>query len=203
MPDAVDIFKNRKLPETSMPSSFTKGARVEFDHQGETHYGVVSRGGAKAKVVIDGGKVEYSVPASLLRDSAVPLPKDPPHPMDSWSLKGYAEVAAMSEETAAFTATVLRDGKPALSAKNDGRGGCNSYYPITGGYATVAALEESAKQWLVDHGMPPEDCFEAADMWLSWKAGQAPYGVTAKAFVESWIETMAEMRGETEAPAPR
>lgn len=186
-----------------MPSTYSKGSRVEFDYRGETLQGVVSRGGAKAKVIVDGGKLEFTVPAPSLRDSAVPLPKDPSHPMDSWSLKGYSEVAAMSEETQAFTAVVMRNGVQAIHAKNTGRGGCNSYHPATGGYATVAALENEARQWLIDHGMPEEDCIEAADMWLSWKATKAPYGVTAKAFVEDWQSLMSDMRGETAAPGPR
>jgi len=178
-----------------MPAPFSKNDRVEFDHKGETLYGVVKQGGSKTvKVVGDGGKYEYSVPPSMLRHSGQPLAKDDPHPMDAWGLKGYAEVAAMSEETVAFTATVTRDGVPVLAAKNDGRGGCNSYYPVAGGggYGNVQRLEEEAKQWLIDHGMPEEDCFEAGDMWLSWKATQAPYGVTARAMVADWLETLGK-----------
>lgn len=186
-----------------MPATYQKGARVEFDHKGETMSGVVSKGGSKPKVILDGGKLECTVPAAALRDSSRPLPKDPPHPMDSWSLKGYTEMVGMSQETQAFTATVLKDGVPLLAARNDGRGGCNSYYPVTGGYASVTALEDAAKQWLIDHGMPEEDCFEAGDMWMSWKANQAPYGMTGKAMVESWLADMAEVRGEESAPTIR
>lgn len=186
-----------------MPDKFTKGDRVEFDHRSETLYGVVSKGGPKAKVILDGGKLEYSVPTELLRASLKPLPRDAPHPMDSWGLKAYAEVEATSEETVAFTATVTWDGKDRLAAKNDGRGGCNSYYPLSGGYATVARFEEDAKRWLMDHGMPQEKCFEAGDMWLGWKARQAPYGVTAKDMVADWMQTMAAFRKpEEEYTAP-
>ena len=178
-----------------MPATYSKGDRVEFDHKNETLYGVVSRGGAKGcKVIIDGGKLEYRVPPSMIRESSRPLQQDDPHPMDAWALKSYQEVPAMSEETAAFTAAVMKDGKTLLSAKNDGHGGCNTYYPIVGGYASVTQFHEDAKQWLMDHGMPEEDCFEAGDMWLSWKATQAPYGVTARMLVEEWTESMAEMR---------
>lgn len=175
-----------------MPAPFTKHDRVEFDHNGETLYGVVRRGGKTVKVVGDGAKFQYTVPAGMLRHSQVPLPKDDPHPMDAWNLKDYSEVAAMSEETLAFTATVTRDGEAVLSAKNDGRGGCNSYYAISGGYASVSLFEEEAKQWLIDNGMPEEDCYEAGDMWLSWKATQAPYGVTAPAMVSDWLEALGK-----------
>lgn len=183
-----------------MPA-FSKGDRVEFDHKNETLYGTVSRGGAKPKVILDGGKLEYAVPAGMLRNSSVPLPQGEPHPMDTWSLKGYSEAAAMSEETTAFTATVTEGGVPVLSAKNDGRGGCNSYYPITGGYASVTRFEEAAKQWLVDHGLPAEDAFEAGDMWLTWKASQAPYGLTASAMVADWLKATARS-GDPETPSP-
>lgn len=114
--------------------------------------------------------------------------------MDAWGLKDYSEVPAMSEETTAFTATVTYDGVPVIAAKNDGRGGCNSYYALSGGYATVQRFEEAAKQWLMDHGMPERDCFEAGDMWLTWKASQAPYGMTAKQMVEDWLKTIGGVR---------
>ena len=179
-----------------MPVPFTKHDRVEFDHNGETLYGVVKRGGKSVKVVGDGAKFEYSVPSSMLRHSEEPLPKDDPHPMDAWGLKDYAEVAAMSEETMAFTATVTHEGVPFLSAKNDGRGGCNSYYAVSGGYASVTRFEDDARQWLMDNGMPEQDCFEAGDMWLAWKASQAPYGVTATAMVSEWLEALGK------SPAP-
>jgi len=177
-----------------MPTPFTKRDRVEFDHNGQTVYGVVSRGGSKlVKVSADGAKFEYSVLPSLLRRSDVPLPKDDPHPMDAWGVKDYVRYDRMSEETVAFTATVTLDGVPVIDAKNDGQGGCNSYYSMSGGYAMVARFEEEAKKWLMDHGLPEEHCFEAGDMWLDWKANQAPYGVTARDKVERWIETLGSI----------
>ena len=53
----------------------------------------------------------------------------------------YAQFA--SEETSCFQATVYINGKRSLIARNDGRGGCNMYDPISSGAHTQ--LEEYAK----------------------------------------------------------
>lgn len=51
-----------------------------------------------------------------------------------------------SEETDCYDAVVYIDGKRAFSASNDGRGGCDNYYPIgEGGRALLESAEEYAK----------------------------------------------------------
>lgn len=175
---------------------FKKHDRVEFDHGKETLYGVVTKGGKRTSVTLDGAKLAYSVGESALRISTKPLPKDPPHPMDAYTLKSYREAAHLSEETTAFSAEIQKDGVSIIAARNSGHGGCNSYYPLSGGYAVTSQFEDDAKQWLIDHGMDESDVNEASDTWLVWKATQAPFGVTAVQYVEDWKEMLQEVRGD-------
>lgn len=53
---------------------------------------------------------------------------------------------AGSEETLCFTATVYVDGVKAFTAKNDGHGGCNFYYPVDGKRALLNAAEKWARE---------------------------------------------------------
>ena len=191
------------LPAGMKQVDFKKGDRVELDYKGKVIYGVVKKGGTRVQVIADGGKEQFGVDPRNLRPSDVPLPKDPPHAMDAWGLKGYKANEAFSEETLMFQSEITLNGKAVISAKNDGRGGCNMYYPLEGGYATVEKFLESAKQWLRDHGMPEDDIYEPGDNWINWKANEQPYGVTAKAMVEADIARWKELRGERdESTAP-
>lgn len=173
-------------------SKFKKGDRVEFPHENQTIYGVISRGGTKPKIIEDGGMVEYGVPLHLIKLSDKPLRKGPEHPMDKWKITKYKENPSFSEETICFKAEITKNGKRVIAAENNGTGGCNSYYPLTGGYEIVREFEEASKQWLLDHGKPEERCFEPSDDWINWKVNQEPYGVTANDYVEKSIERWNE-----------
>jgi hypothetical protein len=48
------------------------------------------------------------------------------------SFQSFKSSPRMSEETLAFTATVLLDGKAVGTARNDGRGGPNTFVPHDG-----------------------------------------------------------------------
>jgi len=174
-------------------AKFSKFDRVEFTYDGETVYGVVTRGGTKPTVIGDGAVSEYRVPEAVLKHSDRPLPKDDPHPMDSWGIKQYKEYRELSEETVAFSAIITRNGVEVMHAKNDGHGGCNMYWPVGGDHTLVTRLESDARQWLIDHGMPEESCFECSDMWLGWKAAEAPFGVTARAMIQKYQQSMDEL----------
>lgn len=188
-----------------MPA-FKKNDRVEFTYEGELIYGVVTKGGSKVKLTADGQKYSYTVGEASLRHSTKPMPSDAPHLMDVYSLKKYAEHSAMSAETVAFSSEIQKNGVSIIAAKNNGCGGCNAYYPLSGGYETVNKFEEDAKQWLIDHGMPKEDVSEASNLWIIWKSSSAPFGVTATQYVADWQESMAAVLGsheDLESPAPR
>jgi len=189
------------LPDHLKPKDFKKGDRVEFDYEGKVVHGTVAKGGTLVKVVADGGADTFGVDARNLRASNAPLPKDAPHPMDAWGLKGYSKSQKFSEETLCFSSQVTFNGKAVIEAKNDGQGGSNMYYPLQGGWATVEKFLEDAKQWLRDHGMPEGDIFEPGDNWIDWKANQQPYGVTAKAMVEADIARWKELRGDRDEEA--
>lgn len=65
---------------------------------------------------------------------------------------------SMSRETLAFTADVCIDGKCIASARNDGGGGCASYYPSSRAvHETIAAFEQELKT------LPPK-LFEGYDV---------------------------------------
>lgn len=194
-------LSNLPPPAGMKQVDFKKGDRVELDYDGKVIYGVVKKGGARVQVIADGGKDQFGVDPRNLRASDAPLPKDPPHAMDAWGLKGYKANESFSEETLMFTSQITFNGKAVIEAKNDGRGGSNMYYPLSGGYATVEKFLESARQWLRDHGMPEGDIFEPGDNWIDWKANQQPYGVTAKAMVEEDIARWKSIRAEREEAA--
>lgn len=183
---ALFRLSNKPMPEglrQAMPVTLKKGTRVEFhDQDGTFKTGVVQSGGAKVKVVLDGGKYQVTGPAHLFTVSEKPLPKDPPHPMDDWGIVGYR--TAGGEETVKFEATITYKGQKVLHASNDGIGGPNRYDPLRGVDRTIMQkFVADAKQWAADHGA--ENPFEPEDSWVSWKTAEAPYGVTAQ---QHWDE---------------
>lgn len=48
------------------------------------------------------------------------------------TLKSLKIAKSLSEETTAYTAIVLVDGRPAFHASNHGHGGCDMYHPVQG-----------------------------------------------------------------------
>lgn len=178
-------------------SQYKKGDRVSFSYEGKEVLGVVTKGGKKTSVIEDGMTNRFNVPESLLSHSDKPLPKDPPHQMDCYDVKKYVEYPQMGEETTAFSAIITKNGRDILQVKNDGKGGCNMYWPVGGDSSSSVSLEAHSKQWLIDHGMPEDDCIECADTWTSWKATMAPYGVTAKEMVGYYKEQNANHEEQT------
>jgi hypothetical protein len=178
--------------EASPVASFSKNDRVEFDGKDGVILGVVTRSGVKISVVADGGEMKYSVPPAILRHSEVPLPKDPPHEMDRWQLSGYKSYPSMSEETLCFETNITFDGKKVLSAKNDGRGGCDFFYPLDRSEDFVKKFNEAAIKWMEDNGFPDCDGELSVTLWMQYKTDFAPYGVLASDYCkkehDEWIE---------------
>jgi len=193
VPASLVRLSEAPLPDHLKPKSFKKGDRVEFDGKEGVLAGTVVKGGSMVEVFLDGGALKARVPVEDLRPTTVSLPKDDPHPMDAWGVKNRKDFAELRQETPAFSAEITYNGKVVLQASNDGRGGCNRYMPLNGNtYGIVDRLESDAKQWMIDHGMPEERVFEAADAWVEWKHSQAPYGMTAKGMVEELIRPLGD-----------
>lgn len=70
---------------------------------------------------------------------------------------------SLSEETLAFTATLLIDGKPAYAVSNHGQGGCNAYHALYREAPSIAEIEAD----LVASGLVKADAFEKLDWHIS------------------------------------
>jgi hypothetical protein len=167
-----------------------KGDKVKLVLNGKDYFGVLSKGGKRPTMVLIGGDKQITVPASKLVKDDFKLPEDPPNCMSDWTLKNYKEYEQMSEETDAFTAVICYKGKPVITVKNDGRGGCNDYQPVsfksakdpvTSVRAFINAAEEWAKLFI-------NDAYDPADYWLVWQAHHALYGCTAKKYFDDYTE---------------
>lgn len=183
---------------------FRKGDRVcwrgkDDDGNVELKYGTVTRGGKRIVATMDGGEYEVNGSPNQFRHSDKPLPKDPPSPMDDYSVSGYKTFPEMSDETVAFRACVSLNGKPILTAKNDGHGGDTEIWPIGGfdagrNYNEVTQkFLDDAKAWAIQFGQTSP--FESFDEWIDWYVNHRPYGVTAADFNRSIEKRMAEIRG--------
>jgi hypothetical protein len=165
----------------ALVNGYAKGSRVQFEENGVMLYGTVVKGGLNVTVRMDGGESEMRGPSELFYPSQKPIEKDPPSEMDRWGLKGYKAYPSMSEETECFEATITLNGKPVLAARNEGRGGSNSYYPLKGApVGVIGMFEEDATKWAQSHGTTLT--FELHDLWIDFKANKADYGVTSKAY---------------------
>jgi hypothetical protein len=173
-----------------------KNDRVETDHDGETPVGTIksiSKATGRATVILDGGERSISGHISLFRPSGVPVAPDVPSPMDRWDVQKYVEHDRASEETTCFHAVITLDGKPVIQASNDGRGGCNRYYPLPKAPANVVRIFESAAAaWFDGLGGKAS---EPDGLWIDWKARRRPYNVTARAFAEEFNASMAATLG--------
>lgn len=178
-------------PDSPFAKVFTeKGTRVQFEHQGKTVKGIVVSGSVfDAKVRTDGA--DWTVSQTILAVDPTPVPQDQPTAMDRWSLRRYQPVARLSEETLAFTAEILLDGKKVLDARNDGHGGCNYYY---GDRQAQDQFYADAKAWATTHG--DEKAFEPDGAWVSWVTEEKPLGITATehfaAYKARWDALVAE-----------
>jgi hypothetical protein len=160
---------------------FSVRDRVEFDVSGKTEYGTIrKRKGVYYEVRGDDG-IPFEIISLNLRPTTTPAPVSAPSVMDRWRLKSYQRHKSMSQETTAFNATVLLDGKPAFFAENSGRGGCNLYRPIApDSHAKIDAFTADAKTWAKENG--DDNPFEPDGLWIEWAGQHAKTGLTAKAF---------------------
>jgi len=174
------------VPDHVRARTFRKGDRVEFDHWSGTRHGVVARAGKVPRVYTDGRTDVFDVSPGMLRHSDVPVRRDPPHPMDAWSVADYSHSDAYSLKSRAYIAKVALDGVPVLQVIGSGLGDPTRYGRIRNDVpkSVVGDLESAARQWLLDHGMPEHGIANPADVWVEWKAQQAPYGITAADLVE-------------------
>jgi len=169
------------LPEHIRARTFRKGDRIEFDHWTGTLQGVVSRGGSTPRVIIDGRADVFDISPGRLRHSDAPVRRDSPHPMDAWSVASYSSSERFSVKSKAYIAKVALEGKEVIQVIGSGQGEPTRFAPL--GRETprsvIADLAGDAMRWLIDHGMPEHLIENPAEVWVEWKANEAPYGVTA------------------------
>lgn len=170
------------------PSSYTKGDRVEFQYNGETRYGVVSKGGSsRVQVIEDGGVFSHSGPISVFRPSTHMLKTGGPDEMDRWSVASYKLHEKMSDDTPCFEAVIALDGKKVISASNHGTGGCDDFHAFPGAPdGVVERFESESRAWVARFDTRADDSrfFECSSSWLDWEVNKKPYGVTASDFFE-------------------
>jgi len=172
-----------------------KGDRVAFKNQGSIFSRTVVKGGSKRiHVIRDGGEYEVKGPPECFKKVDIPLPKDPPSPMDKYQVISYNEIPGHGD-TPTFSATITKDGIPILKASNDGWGGSNCYDPISSGYKEeVWKFKDAAKIWALQFGA--SNPLEAEDLWIDWYVNKRPYAVTAQAYWEEYNE-MINPKGGT------
>jgi hypothetical protein len=166
---------------------FKRGDRVQWDGEGVTKHGTVTKGGSKVVVVVlDGGKLEVRGHPACFSPSSVPAPKDDSNPMDAWDIKNYRCLGG--DETPMFTCNIAYNGKTVGTAQNSGMGGRNEYQ-FTNGVVHDQFLADATKwhhQFTGDNGYEPED------MWVSWKA--TGIGKTAK----EWLTEVLDLSRDLE-----
>lgn len=173
-----------------VPSNrFMKNDRVEFDMNERTIYGILVEEGDSPKVIADGGRLKFTVPFTRLRFSSKSLPKDPPSAMDSWQVVNFTELREISSETAAYSATIILDGQPVITASNAGYGAPDRLAPINGDYAVILDFKASVRKWLEDLGVGAYEIADEESFWIAYRCRQAPYGVLAE-------QSIAEHLGE-------
>ena len=92
-------------------------------------------------------------------------------------LRGVKVIAAMSEESIAFTGSLYLNGKKAADLKNTGQGGCNemrfSDHELEKAFcAYCESLPPTPPdQWAIDNGFPEPLAMEA-DYWISLEVGK-------------------------------
>ena len=169
---------------------FKKGDRVECDYKGGIVYGIVHRGGKKSvTMVIDGGKEQLKGGAGLFRLSDEPLPTDEPNLMDKWSIKSYQSIEGHGDSPT-FDAKICLHGKPVMRSSNNGWGGPNEYHTLKGVDRSIEQqFYADVRAWMALFG--DESAHDVGDLWIEWYMFHRPYGVTGKAYIGDFNETMA------------
>jgi hypothetical protein len=178
-----------------------KGDRVKWTHKGQEYHGTVEKVKKDKLVVIhDGG--EYSTTASVrfFTPDSTPIPKDTPTEMDRWSIKGYQEIPGHGDSPT-FSAKLCLDGKPVMTACNDGHGGPNEYQLIFLGEGMIAKMRavrdkfhQDILDWWIALAPADEKPMEPEDLWIDWWVHSRPYAVTGKQFIVQFCEELAQFR---------
>lgn len=173
-----------------------KGTHVQYRDQDGLHQGIVVKGTTKPNgrvtVMLIGGRMKAMGPVTAFTPCTIDIPTDEPSPMDAYSVSNYREFPQMSQETIAFVARVKYQGKVILEARNDGCGGCTYFY---GNQSAEKQFQEDLRQWAKQFG--GEDLTEKDDYWLRWWVDERPYGITARASIKQFNESMAKYRVHT------
>ena len=180
----------------------SKGTRVETakPFKGEIKYGVVSKGGRKPVVILDGGITTLTASHQCFKLSTNPLPTDPASGMDNWGIVGYKTSAFASHETECFELKVTHNNKAVVHVSNDGQGGSDMVYPLgdpsdgyTSKFETVVsawAKANGALQDIIDNGVIGE--------WLNYHRDYRPYGVLSVDFWKDqntqWLQWFPEAK---------
>jgi hypothetical protein len=183
------------------PVSYAKGARVEFEDNGKTLYGVVSKGGSgRIEVVEDGGIVVHRGPVAAFRPSSHPLNTGGPDEMDRWSVVSYKLHERMSQETPCFEAVIALNGKKVIAATNEGSGGPDLFHGLPGASNDVVErLEADAKAWAIrfDEKAADRRYSEDASSWIDWEVNKKPYGVPAKDYFDDHNRALEAMSSKS------
>lgn len=166
-----------------------KGDRVAYKHQGSILTGTVVKGGSnKIKVIRDGGDYEVTGPAEAFRKFDLPLPKDPPSPIDIYQVISYKEINGHGD-TPTFSCTITKHGKPIIKGSNDGWGGSNMYDLLpNSSREDLWKFKDAAKIWAIQFGT--SNPIEAEDLWIDWYVNRKPYAVTAQKYWDDYNEML-------------
>lgn len=182
----------------NLPACYAKGDRVEFEEQGRTVYGVVTKVGPDLiDVTEDGGIVIHSGPMLSFRPSKHPLKTGGPDEMDCWSVVSYKLKERQSRETPCFEAVIALDGKKVITASNQGNGGCDDFHPLRGAPAGIVdRFEADARAWarrFVESANDGKYREDASD-WLDWSVNKKGFGVTAEDYFSKNNQASDEMK---------
>ena len=172
--------------------AFKKGDRVKWvGDDNQEHYGTVVKGGREGVTAVeDGGNRQATGTIDGFEKSDKPLPTHKPSVMDKYSVEKFKTIPG-GQETQIFSAVIWAGGIPIASVTNDGRGGCNSYMPLTGEtQKTIDRAQIHAADWAKEHGI--DNPIDSLDLWMDWFVNGRPYGQTADEFFRPLREALAK-----------
>lgn len=165
---------------------FRKGTQVSCTFKRTLREGIVIKGTTKPDglitVVLYGGRHQITAPANHFQKTAYVLPKPTP-PMEEYSITGYKQNKAFSQETTAFTAKIRRFRGVIADVMNHGTGGCDIYQFKT--RDDQITFQEHIRQWATALGLKKEP--GAEDLWLEWYVHDRPVGMSDKDFAEKYF----------------
>lgn len=103
--------------------------------------------------------------------------------MKKWTIKNFRG------HDAAYACDVFLDGKKVISARQDGRGGCNVYHTYPDAPAgTLAAFKEMAREWGIANKAPYLS--EIEDQWVIFQHDGPIMNWTAERFLNMTLEDL-------------